>query len=89
MDKQTVRYKIRLESAADVIAFTKAAAKCEHELFLVNGRHRLNAKSYLGVVLARMSWDEVWIEADYDCYFDFERFIAPRGFPDREERQND
>ena len=76
MDKELFRYKIRLESTADVIAFTKQAAKCPRELFLVNGRHRLIAKSYLGVVLARMSWDEVWIESDYDCYFDFERFIA-------------
>ena len=89
MDKQMFRYRICLDSTGDVIALTKAAAKCPHELYLVNGRHRLSAKSYLGVALARISWDEVWIEADYDCYFDFERFIARGGNTDRRERQND
>ena len=75
MDKQVYRYKIRLDSTADVIAFTKAAARCPEEIWLVNGHHRLSGKSYLSVALARISWDEVWVEAGYDCYFDFERFI--------------
>ncbi len=76
MEKETYRYRIRLKSTADVIAFTKAAARCPEEVWLVNGRHRLSAKSYLGVALARISWEEVWVEAGYDCYFDFERFIV-------------
>ena len=75
MEKQTVRYRIALKSTADVIAFTRTAMKNPHELFLVNGHHRLSAKSFLGVAVARISWEEIWLEADYDCYFDFEKFI--------------
>ncbi len=74
MDK--IRYKLRLKSTADVIAFTRKAAKCPYDIYLVSGHHRLSAKSFLGAALARLSWDEVWVEADRDCYFDFERFIA-------------
>ena len=73
---EKVRYKLRLRSTADVIAFTRTAAKCPYDVFLVSGHHRLSAKSFLGVALAKLSWDEVWVEADRDCYFDFERFIA-------------
>ena len=53
MDKQVYRYKIRLDSTADVIAFTKAAARCPEEIWLVNGHHRLSGKSYLGVALGQ------------------------------------
>ena len=76
MEKTQYRYKIRLESTADVIAFTKAAVGCLREVWLVNGHHRLSAKSYLGVALARLAWEEIYVESDYDCYFDFEKFIA-------------
>ena len=76
MEKTLFRYKIKLESTSDVIAFTKAAVKCPHEIWLVNGHHRLSGKSYLGVVLARLSWEEIFVEADYDCYFDLEPFLA-------------
>ena len=76
MDKQLYRYKIRLNSTADVIAFSRTASRCPHDISLVNGHHRLNAKSYLGVALAKIAWDSVFLEADYDCYFDFEKFIV-------------
>ena len=75
MKKETVRYRIVLDSGEDANEFRKIAQKVPHELYLVNGHHRLNAKSYLGVALARMAWGEIWLEADYDCYYDFERFI--------------
>ena len=42
---------------------------------LVNGHHRLSAKSFLSVMIAKVSWDSVTIEADFDCYFEFESFI--------------
>lgn len=68
-------YRIELDSAADIMEFAKIATKCPYEVHVVNGRHRLSAKSYLGVILAKMSWDEMSVEADCDCYFDFEKFI--------------
>jgi len=69
-------YKIKLTTTADVIEFTKCAVKCPYDLSLVNGKHRLNAKSYLGVVLAKVSWDEIYVESETDCYFDLEKFIV-------------
>lgn len=68
-------YKIELVTAGDILEFTKIASKCPYNVSVVNGRHRLNAKSYLGVMLAKMSWDEIYVEADCDCYFEFEKFI--------------
>ena len=35
-----------------------------------------HAKSFLGVHLARMAWNEIYVETDFDCYFDFEKFIC-------------
>ena len=68
-------YKINLANAGEIREFTKIAANCPYDVYVVNGRHRLNAKSYLGVILARVSWDEMSIESEEDCYFAFEKFI--------------
>jgi len=53
----------------------KIAAQCPYDVEVVNGRHRLNAKSYMGVMLAKTSWEEIYVSADTDCYFEFEKFI--------------
>ncbi|MBP3368356.1 MAG: HPr family phosphocarrier protein [Clostridia bacterium] len=68
-------YKVELVTTSDILQFTKIACKCKGDVFLVNGKHRLNAKSFLGVTLAKISWDEMYVEAEFDCYFDFEKFI--------------
>ncbi len=68
-------YKIELVTASDILEFTHIASKCPYNVAVVNGKHRLNAKSYLGVMLAKMSWDEIYVESDCDCYFEFEKFI--------------
>ncbi len=76
MEKSIYRYRVHLDSVRDVLEFVRIATKTEGHLELVNGRRRLSATSFLSVALARISWDEVILEADYDCYFDFENFIA-------------
>ena len=68
-------YEIELVTTADVLEFTRTAVKCPYDVTLVNGKHRLNAKSFLGVTLAKVSWDNVFVEAERDCYFEFEKFI--------------
>ena len=58
-------YKIELVTASDVTEFNRIATKCPGSVVLVNGMHgkkRLNAKSYLGVHLARVTWNEVYVE---------------------------
>lgn len=69
-------YKVELFTTADVMEFNRAAARFSGKLYLVNGNKRLNAKSFLGVHLARMSWDEIYIESDENCYFEFRKFIV-------------
>ncbi len=68
-------YKIELVTTSDILEFTRIATKCRGNVTLVNGRHRLNAKSFLGVTLAKVSWNEMYVEAEFDCYFEFEKFI--------------
>lgn len=72
-------YKIELVTASDVAEFNKIATKCPGNVYIVNGENgkkKLNAKSFLGVHLARMVWNEIYVETDFDCYFDFEKFIC-------------
>lgn len=68
-------YKVELVTSSDILEFSRIAAKCPYDVTLVNGRHRLNAKSFLGVTLAKVSWDEMYVETECDCYFEFEKFI--------------
>ncbi len=68
-------YKIELITANDVLEFNRIAIKCPGNVTIVNGKHRLNAKSFLGLHIARMTWNEIYVEADFDCYFDFSKFI--------------
>ena len=68
-------YKVELVTTADIFEFTRAATKCSCDVTLVNGKHRLNGKSFLGVTLAKLSGDEVYVETESDCYFAFEKFM--------------
>ena len=68
-------YKIELVTSADVLEFVRIATKCSNHVWLVNGNRRLNAKSVLGVAMARVSWDEIFVESEFNCYFEFEKFI--------------
>ncbi len=68
-------YKIELVTSADVLEFVRIATKCSYRVWLVNGNRRLNAKSVLGVAMARVSWDEIFVESEFNCYFEFKKFI--------------
>ena len=68
-------YKVELASANDIFHFVRIAAQCPYDVEVVNGRQSLNAKSYMGVMLAKTSWEEIYVSADSDCYFEFEEYI--------------
>ena len=68
-------YKVELVTSADVLGVVRIATKCSYPVWVVNGSRRLNAKSILGVTMARISWDEIYVEAEFNCYFEFEKFI--------------
>jgi hypothetical protein len=68
-------YKINLVTVSDVMEFVRIASKLEGKVYLVNGNKRLSAKSALGVHLARMAWNEVFVESETDCFFELRKFI--------------
>ncbi len=69
-------YRVNLVTGADVLEFTKIATRAEGKVYLVSGDRRLSANSILGVYLAKVAWDEIYVEADYDCYFEFRKYIV-------------
>ena len=69
-------YRVNLDTGADVLEFTKIATRAEGKVYLVSGDRKLSANSILGVYLAKVAWHEIYIEADYDCYFEFRKFIV-------------
>ena len=69
-------YKIELVTNSDVLEFNRIASKCEGKVYIVNKNKRLSAKSFLGVHLAKIAWDEIYVESDFNCYFDFRKFIV-------------
>lgn len=73
---QKYLYKINLDTGADVTRFNRICSHMSGKVTLVSGNKRINAKSLLGVTLAKMAWDEIWVEADNDCYFELRDFMA-------------
>lgn len=72
---QTYLYRIELDTVSDVNEFNRIASTCEGDLFLVGENMKINAKSLLGTHMARVAWNELYLEADFDCYGKFARFI--------------
>ena len=73
--KQTYQYRIVLDTVSDVNAFNRIASACPGEVYLVGEDMKINAKSLLGAHMARVAWDVLYVDADFDCYNAFERFI--------------
>ena len=69
-------YRVNLVTGADVLEFAKISSRAQGKVYVVSGDRRLSANSVLGVYLAKVAWNEIYIEADYDCYFDFRKFIV-------------
>ena len=69
------RYRIVLDTTADVLDFNRIATKIKADVLLVGEDLSLNAKSFVGVHMARIAWDELYVESDVDCYSHFQKFI--------------
>lgn len=70
------QYRVVLDTVSDVNEFNRIAHSCEGEVYLVGENMKINAKSLLGAHMARVAWDVLYVEADFDCYHKFERFIV-------------
>lgn len=69
------RYRIVLDTNADVISFNRIASRIKGDVLLVGEDMQLNAKSFIGVHMARITWDELYVESETDCYNDLKKFI--------------
>lgn len=68
-------YKINLVTGSDVNEFVRIASQIEGKVWLVCGNRRLSAKSALGVHLARVAWNEIYVESETNCFFELRKFI--------------
>ena len=71
-------YNISIDTMADAKKLVSVATKIKGKVILQSGeRFRINAKSFLGVVLARrLNYSDLKIIMDEDHYHEFEQFIA-------------
>lgn len=75
-EKQLYQYRVVLDTVSDVNLFNRLASTCKGEVYLVGENMKINAKSLLGAHMARVAWNELYVEADFDCYHLFQQFIA-------------
>lgn len=72
-----MRNKINLLGMRDAKKFYEIVCGLKDaNVFLSDGRgSKVNAKSWLGCVLAISEWENIYIESDLDCYSAVEAFI--------------
>lgn len=71
-------YNIELVTLSDIREFVNAATATGGMLLLTSGNDfSVNAKSFLGVMLAKkLNWENLTLVADHECYHDFKKFIV-------------
>lgn len=69
-------YRVELDTMNAVKEFVAAATACDEKVTLKAGNVTVNAKSLIGVMLARkFSWENMTIESKRDLYYEFRKFI--------------
>lgn len=71
-------YSISIDTMADAKKLVSVATKIKGKVVLQSGeKFRVNAKSFLGVVLAKkLNYNDLKLVMDEDHYHEFEQFIA-------------
>lgn len=68
-------YKVCLDTTADIAEFVKIASRIDGNVWLVSESTRVNGKSMLGVLYAKVAWDKIFVECDTDCWWELRKFI--------------
>jgi len=68
-------YKVCLDTAVSVTEFVRVVSGIKGNISIVSGDKRINAKSVLGVLYARVAWDDVYVESDSDIWWEIRKFI--------------
>ena len=74
-----MRVRIELETMTDINEFCAAVAPVTADIYLADNSHKfkVNAKSVLGLMLAKMEWsDGIYCECDEDIYTIIEKWVA-------------
>ena len=71
-------YNITIDTMADARKLVDIASKIKDKVLLQSGeKFRVNAKSFLGVILAKkLNYNDLKLVMDEDHYHEFEHFIA-------------
>ncbi|MBR2987389.1 MAG: hypothetical protein IKC63_05170 [Clostridia bacterium] len=72
------RYHIELVTVSDIRKFVSIASHCDGKVLLsVSDNFMINAKSLLGVMLAKnMDWNHLILLTEHDHYESFKAFIT-------------
>ncbi len=71
-----MRYRIRLETMADVNRFVGIATKEKGKIVLTDGdNYTVNGKSLLGAMYT-FEWDQIFCESDSEIYLKIRDFIV-------------
>jgi len=68
-------YRVELDTTSDITEFVRIASGIPGRVTLVSDGKRINAKSMLGVLYAKIAWNEIYVECDKDCWWELRRFI--------------
>ena len=71
-------YNLSIDTMADAKKLVSIATKLKGKIVLQSGdKFRVNAKSFLGVILAKkLNYNDLKIVMEEDHYHEFEQFIA-------------
>ena len=76
-----MRYKIRLDTMADVNRFVGIATKYNRKIALTDGDNfTVNGKSLLGAMYT-FEWDQIFCESDTEIYYLIKDFIVGDSIP--------
>ena len=70
-------YNVELVTLSDIREFVSIAAAVNGTLKLTStDDFSVNAKSFLGVILAKkLNWEKLTLVADHECYHEFQKFV--------------
>ncbi|MFA5562259.1 MAG: hypothetical protein WDA00_06450 [Eubacteriales bacterium] len=71
-----MKVRVQLDTETDFKDFFKLMVSLPHPVYLNDGkRQQVCAQSQLGVLLARMEWDEIYCESEADISHLIRRWI--------------
>ena len=68
-------YKVCLDTASSVAELAKIASEEKGSVSIVSNDMRVNAKSILGVLYAKVVWEDIYVESQTDIGWKIRKFI--------------